>query len=275
MLQLIQRAARRAAEAVGRDSAAIRALRPGYEWMLGVASGGRGIPWQINGVTYRIDPRYRHRLGGNYDAPVASFLRARVRPGDVCVDVGANVGVYVLQFAHWSGETGRVVAFEPNPGARTALRRHVQLNGLADRVTIVAAAVGAQATEATLFASGTDGRSRLGEANRELGGHVTPLRVPIVTLDEHCAAAQLDPHWLFIDIEGFEIAALQGARALISSRGGALGIVVEMHPNVWDSAKTTRADAESLLRELRLRPVALTGQSDPLGEHGLVHLEHA
>ena len=274
MLELVQRAARRAADTIGRDSTIVRNLRPGYEWMLGVASGGRGIPWEINGVTYRIDPTQRHRLGASYDAPVAAFLRDRVRPGAVCVDVGANVGVYVLQFAHWSGETGRVIAFEPNPAARVTLQRHITLNGLAGRVTVVAAAVSDEAGEAVLYASGADGRSRLAEPNIELARGVTPIGVPVVTLDEHCMMTRIRPDWLFIDIEGFEIAALRGARALIRALGSALGIVVEMHPSVWASARTSRAQAESLLRELQLRPVALTGQTDPLAEHGLVWLAH-
>lgn len=274
MLEFIQQAARRTAQAVGRESAIIRALRPGYERMLGIASAGRGIPWEINGVTYRIDPRHRHRLGADYDPSVANFLRDRVRRGAVCIDVGANVGVYVLQFAHWAGDIGRVIAFEPNPVARRVLETHVALNHLRSRVTVVGAAIGAGSGEAVLFASGADGRSRLAEPNRELGEAVKPVVVPIMTLDEYCAAGQLAPDWLLIDIEGFEIAALEGASGVVKARGRDLGIVIEMHPNVWASARTTRERAETVLRELRLRPVALTGQADPLADHGLVYLEH-
>jgi hypothetical protein len=47
-----------------------------------------------------------------------------------------------------------------------------------------------------------------------------------------------------------------------------------MHARVWPSAGASRAHAESVLRELGLRPVPLTGQSDPLADYGLVHLEH-
>ena len=86
--------------------------------------------------------------------------------------------------------------------------------------------MGAGAGEAVLFASGADGRSRLGEPNRELDGEVTPIVVRIVTLDEHCRTARIQPDWLLIDIEGFEIAALEGASATIRSRGRDLGIVV-------------------------------------------------
>ncbi len=252
----------------------IRAMRPLYESLLDWTSGGRGTPWKINGVTYRIDPRFRHRLGQHYDAPVAAFIRERLRPGSLCLDVGANVGVYVLQFAHWTGERGRVIAFEPNPGARRILQKHIELNNLAARTEVVGAAVGRETGEAILFATGEDGMSRLGAPNELIAAQVEELTVPVLMLDEFCRERALEPDWLFIDIEGFEIAALEGARQLIRRMGPRLNIVVEMHPNVWESAATTRAGAESLLAQLNLRAVPLMGQRDPLDEHGLVYLEH-
>jgi FkbM family methyltransferase len=249
-------------------------MRPAYESLLEWSGRGRGTAWAINGVTYRVDARHRHRLGQNYDAPVAAFLRERVQAGALCLDVGANVGVYVLQFAHWSSPNGKVIAFEPNPSACTILQKHVRINELTERVRIVPAAVGAAGGEAILYAAEANGMSRLGEPNKELDGQVCEIVVPVVTLDEYCASERLAPDWLFIDIEGFEIAALAGARGLIESRRGELGIVVEMHPNVWDSANTTRDGAEALLAELKLRAVPLMGQADALGEHGIVHLAY-
>jgi hypothetical protein len=138
----------------------------------------------------------------------------------------------------------------------------------------VPSAVGETSGEDILYAVGADGMSRLGEPNKALSESVREIAVPIVTLDEYCKANDLKPDWLFIDIEGFEIAALAGARELIQSCQGDLGIVVEMHPNVWNSANTTRARAECLLAELQLHPVPLSGQKDPLSEHGIVHLTY-
>jgi FkbM family methyltransferase len=270
----LQETARRTAGLLGRESWLVRRLRPHYESLLEWSGNGRGIAWDINGITYRIDPHHRHRLAQNYDAPVAAFLRQHVKPGSVCFDVGANVGVYVLQFAHWSGPTGQVVAFEPNPSARLVLEKHVAMNGLVGQVRIVPAAVGETNGEQVLYAADAEGMSRLGAPNEALGGKVTEITVSVVTLDQYCSAERLQPDWLFIDIEGFEIAALSGATELIQSRRGELGIIVEMHPNVWSSANTTRARAESLLSDLGLRAVPLAGQTDPLGDYGIVHLEY-
>ncbi|MFL6285990.1 MAG: FkbM family methyltransferase [Pyrinomonadaceae bacterium] len=274
-MNLIQETARLAAGFVGRESRLVRRMRPAYESFLEWSSGGRGVSWAINGVSYRIDPHHRHRLGKDYDAPVAAFLRERVKPGAVCVDVGANVGVYVLQFAHWSAPSGRVIAFEPNPGALAVLRKHVRFNGLTGRVTVVPAAVSVSAGVATLYAADADGMSRLGEPNSAIAERAREINVATVTLDEYCERERLAPDWLFMDIEGFEIAALEGARNLIESRGAAMGIVVEMHPNAWGSAGTDRAQLERLLKELKLESAPLTGQTYALDEHGLVYLSRS
>ena len=270
----LQSIARSVAGTLGRESWIVRHTRPIYESTLARFSRDRGIPWPINDVVYRIDPHYRHQLGEDYDAPVARFLRERVRPGAVCIDVGANVGVYVLQFAHWIGPTGRVIAFEPNPGARRVLERHVHYNGIADQVSIVPAAVGEKPGEAVLYAAGADGMSRLGAPNKAIAERVAEFRVPVTTLDHFCQVESLIPDWLLIDIEGFEIAAIAGASELIRERRNSLGIVVEMHPDAWESAGSSRAEAESLLASLGLRAVPLAGQRDPLGEHGIVFLSY-
>lgn len=273
-MSLIQRVAYKTAGMLGRDSWFIRRLRPAYEWFLDWTNNGQGILWIINGNAYRIDPHYRHQLGQEYDAPVAAFLRERVKPGAVCLDVGANVGIYVLQFARWAGPTGKIIAFEPNPGALEILRKHIRMNELTGQAEVAPVAVGATNSEAILYAAEADGMSRLGTPNDAIAKRVNEIKVPIVTLDSYCKQQGLLPDWLFIDIEGFEIKALIGARELIQSRKDKLGIVVEMHPNVWASADTTRSLAETTLAELGLRAVPLTGQADPLGDYGIVYLLH-
>ena len=120
-VKLLQAAGRRVADRLGRDSRSATWLRPLYERALYWSTLGRGIAWPINGVEYRIDPRHRHRLGQDYDPPVARFLAGRIRPGATCVDVGANVGAYVLQLAHWSRPEGRVMAISEFPKWRKYL----------------------------------------------------------------------------------------------------------------------------------------------------------
>src|SRR4051794_11098887 len=124
---------RRLGDILSRDSWATRRLRGIREWVLDLAYGRRGLARCVNGVSLRVPPRYRWYFAPTYDAAVARYLEGRVRSGAACLNVGANLGVYALQFAHWSAPDGRVYAFEPNPQTASVLRRLVALNGLTDR----------------------------------------------------------------------------------------------------------------------------------------------
>ena len=268
---LVPAAARFLASRLGHNSHAVRALRPAYERLLAWLSGARGLPWSINGVPCRIDPKLRDRVPREYEVGAARFLATQVRSGDLGLDIGANVGAYVLQLAHWNRPHGRIIAFEPNPAAAELLERHLRFNDLAGRVEVVRSAVGAQPGSAVLHAAGADGRGRLDQPNPELAGHTQPVSVPVTTIDGFCSARGLKPDWILIDIEGFEIAALSGGRQTLTASPRP-GVVVEMHPSVWQLSGTTRAAAEALFQDLGVTPVPLSGQADPLAAHGLVYL---
>jgi FkbM family methyltransferase len=271
MLSSVQRLARAASGAIGRESWLIRQLRPAYEATLQILSGDHGVPWEINGVPFRIDPRYRNQLGKNYEADVAHFLSQRIKPGSICFDVGANVGAYVLQLAHWTGPTGKVIGFEPNPMAVEVLSEHVQFNRFEAIVSIEKSAVGSSSGTTTMYCSAADGMSRPVEQNSLLHS-AERITVPMTTIDDFCARTGMEPDWILIDIEGFELAALRGAARTIERRQGNLGLVVEIHPALWASAGAARSDVERVLSETGLRAIPLNGQHDPLGEYGLVHL---
>lgn len=279
-MSVIRRGAQSLVGGLGRDSRLVTAIRPAYEWWLRWSSNGRGIRQTVNGrERFRIDPRYRIHFPEVYEPAVCAHLRERVRRGAVCLNLGAHVGVYALCLAEWSGPTGRVYAFEPNPRTRAVLENHVALNERQGWIEVVPLAVGDFSGDATLFTAESvqfSPLSRLGAPNPDVPG-ATPVRIGIrvTTLDAFCHVRGLQPDWIVMDVEGYEVAALRGAAELVRRGRDHLGIVAEMHPNLWEPAGESRAAMERLLADLGLRPVALTGQQDALGEHGMVRLEYA
>jgi FkbM family methyltransferase len=269
-LTLVQQAARRAGDTLGRESLAVRLLSPAYGRALRALAGDAGVPWSINGEPFLIDARFRSQLGRDYEAAVAAYLRRRVRPGDVCLDVGANVGAYALQLARWTNPGGAVVAFEPNSAAAAVLRRHIRMNSLDRTVTVVASAVGSTPGEAVLHAMDAHGMSRLGSENPLLRARTVPVPVQVTTLDAYCETQGARPAWLVIDVEGAEKNVLEGARKIIACRS-LRGIVVELHPDSWTAGGAD--EMRALLAELRLRAVPLTNQQDIFATHGAVALE--
>jgi FkbM family methyltransferase len=247
-----------------------RSARAGRELALRVATRGRGVPLTLNGLPVRVAAEARHRFSADYDRPVAAFLRHRILPGSEVWNVGANVGVYALQLGAWLGPQARVVAFEPNPDAARVLMENVRLNRLHDRVEIIRCAIGETSGEANLYTCGVDGMSRIGRPNPLLAA-TKAVSVAVTTLDEVAERRQKRPSWVIMDIEGWEIAALKSARRLLRHSR----FVIELHPSAWPWSGHSRTDLEELLQELELEVVRLTGQADPLGEHGHVFVDGA
>ena len=251
-----------------------RALTPLYARALYLASGDRGVAWVVNGETYQVDPRYRYMLPAIVEPDVADLLRRSVHPGSTVLNVGANTGLYVLQLARILGGIGRIVAFEPNPATADILRRHIRMNGLESLVVVEELAAGASPGSARLFdTTAGSGQSRLGAPHPVFIGRGKPgaVDVRVVTIDDYCREHGLDPDWLVVDVEGYEMDVLRGAAETFRRRPS-LAAVVEIHPNIWRSIEEGRARLISVLQDLGLEARALTGQRDPLGEYGQVLL---
>lgn len=204
-----------------------RWLKPIFNRWLAPAEGGlRSV--LPHGEEILISPPFRH-ITWNRDEYEA--FRAAVRPGDVVLEAGSNVGAYTLLFAKWVGPTGRVFAFEPDPAAYAGLQAHVALNGLADRVTAVPSAI-ADGRESRLpFEAGlSSGVSRIVRRDTA-AARVT--QVVATSIDRFCAEHGIVPRVMKIDVEGAELGALRGARQTIASAGAELQLFVEMHPHLW------------------------------------------
>jgi SAM-dependent methyltransferase len=84
-----------------------------------------GIVWQLDlreGIDFAI------YLVGGFELRTLRAYRDHVRPGDVVLDIGANVGAHTLPLARLTGRGGRVIAFEPSDFACAKLRRNIELN---------------------------------------------------------------------------------------------------------------------------------------------------
>ena len=146
---------------------------------------------------------------GNFESAEIAFVSRFLRPGMTVLDIGAHHGMYSLLASRCVGPAGRVVAFEPSPRERNALRRHLKLNR-ARNVDVEGLAVGDSATEAELFVAElrNDGCNSL----RPPGVPAERIPVRVVRLDDWLPQHKLPSVDLVkLDVEGGELAALQGA----------------------------------------------------------------
>jgi len=145
-------------------------------------------------------------LLGSYEREQTQRFQQWIRPGDVVLDVGAANGYYTLLAAQLVGETGQVIAFEPDPKNAAFLRQHIQRNGWKN-VTVLQAAVGDREGVVN-FACGTG--TGTGRITSEGDRQVALVRLDDVTRD--CASP---PTHVKIDVEGAEMQVLAGAERLL------------------------------------------------------------
>jgi FkbM family methyltransferase len=172
----------------------------------------------------RVTSRMEHQraVGVLTKEPDTIAWLDRLGPGDLFVDIGANIGVYSLYAA--IVRKARVVAFEPEAQNFAALVRNVALNGLSERVSAWPYAIAAEAGPIRLNLSAiTSGGSQhaAGEAINELGQVFKPAFIQgavAIELDRALAlvADGQCPRFLKIDIDGAEEHVARGMAEVLS-----------------------------------------------------------
>ena len=144
------------------------------------------------------------------------FLLEFLQPGDVFVDVGANVGVYTLLAS--AVPRVSIWAFEPSSSAFERLEENIRLNALESRVVTRRAAVGTRAG----MVSVTTGRDTV---NRIVvpGEEVDREEVDMVSLDDVLGPeVRASVRLVKADVEGAEEQVLRGAAGLLRESGPVL-----------------------------------------------------
>ena len=169
---------------------------------------------------------------GRYEPHFAELFSLLVRPGDRCIDVGANVGVHTVRLAKLAGRDGEVIAIEPEPEVMQRAQRNVALNGLAN-VRIVNAAASDRPGEMCLYRPypWDTNRARASLLHHPYLTGVTTT-VPVVTVDDVCAGGRVA--LIKVDVEGYEAAVILGAAKTITR--DAPSVIFEYAPELLDDA---------------------------------------
>jgi FkbM family methyltransferase len=186
-----------------------------------------------------------------------AFLLHLLRPEDLFVDVGANIGSYTILAAAVC--SAQVIAAEPDPVTMASLQANVEANQAAGRVELIEAALGAQAGTIQ-FTSGLDTVNHVATAGE---GHTRD--VSLRTLDEVVGGRH--PLLIKMDVEGYEAQVLAGAGEVLKDPA-LLAIITE-----GDGPEVRQRLADHGFQEFSYEP--FTRQLKPSDAHGSVGPQNA
>ena len=182
------------------------------------------------GFAENVDGRFlileNDKLGGHlkrgdrWEPHFTKLVQELVRPGTVAVDAGANMGCNTVVLARTIGAEGRVYAFEPQRITFQQLCANCLLNGLPN-VYPIPAALGDRERDDLTMAPLDYYKDWVNIANNRIGAGGEPIHV--VTLDSFA----LDVSFLKVDVQGYEIKVLEGARETIARSRPLLFVEVE------------------------------------------------
>ena len=150
---------------------------------------------------------------GKREPFATEILMKDTLPGEVVLEIGANIGYYTILQSKKIGPRGKIYAIEPEKDNFEYLKKNVKLNSL-DNVTLFKQAIGDKNGELKIYAYAE------GNLNSPFkwGDHYN--RTEIVkeqTIDKFLEGKQ-DPNWIRMDVEGYEYNILIGAKKTLMNK---------------------------------------------------------
>jgi len=208
---------------------------------LAKAFGGGGVqPRRIGAITLPLDLSiefHRYVYYGIYEDDFVAHLRRSLRPGDVFIDPGTNIGYISAIAASLVGPSGKVISLEPSSTCYDRLSAYL----IAPNIELLKAAIHSQSGSARFFDTPRvleRGFACLAEVDTP--GDGTGYDVKTWSVDDLCADRGIEAvRYLKLDVEGAELMALQGATRLL----GAAAIDYILVETEFDQPVTAEIDA--------------------------------
>jgi FkbM family methyltransferase len=199
---------------------------------------------------------------GYCEANLTSFLLKHIKPGDVCLDVGAHVGYYVLLLSKLFEGTCTIHIFEPTPRTFALLKENA---AELTNVTINNLALADTASTIT-FSDYGPGYGAFNTAHPEgaSGLSIKPTQtiVPCLTLDAYVEKQRIHPTFIKLDAEGFEHKILRGAASLLN--GPSPRPLISLEIAGGDKWNDSHSESLKILEEAHYVPFDISSEGELL-----------
>jgi FkbM family methyltransferase len=202
------------------------------------------------GLRFDAGSHTQRFASGQYERPVQDALASLVRPGDVCCDIGANLGFFSILLSRFSGPTGSIYAFEPVPDNASLIEGNARLNRM-ENIKVSTLALSCADGKGELLLARHVGGAVLKSvgAPPDLAGSITVETASLDALVEHGRVEP--PDVVKIDVEGAEMEVLRGMEQVL--RKWAPALIVELDDSTVTACERKVFTCRSFLHELGYR----------------------
>jgi FkbM family methyltransferase len=197
------------------------------------------------------------------------ILKKYLRPGDVVLDIGANIGYYVLIEAKIIGPQGRIYAIEPSPSNVEILKKNINLNGIEEIVEINQMGISNKASVGKFYISHM---SNLGSffPTRYYGDSILEEKSPTIDVKTvsilDFVSDKKEIAMIRMDIEGYEVEAFEGMIPLLKEGSFAPRILFETHRPKYDDKNHSMRDVLKVMFKYGYYPKIIVSDNHPKGE---------
>ncbi len=193
---------------------------------------------KIHGFTMKLIPDDKGiskelQVFKTHEPLVTNLLNKTLKPGMTCIDIGGNIGYYVLQECSIIGKNGRVIAFEPSPRNFNFLNENLKINNISN-VESFNFAIGDMSGQKKFLLTEASNSSHIVDDSFE---DYDTISVKMMTLDEFLIENNVEKiDFLRMDIEGSEVEAYAGMKQTIKKFKPS--ILMEVHNSYLGTKKT-------------------------------------
>jgi len=185
----------------------------------------------ISNVLYSVGERERVFMG---------ILKRAIKDGDVCIDLGANIGYTTLYMLDAVGDNGYVYAIEPDLHNLDLLKENIKINNYSNRVTVDRCAISNKNTVSDFWIASKPNLNSVTKTKHS----IRKEQIKFVTLGEYLKGKKY-PNFIKMDVEGHEVKIFEGALDYFTKNDGPTKILVEVHPHFYDEDN----NFEAILKE--------------------------
>lgn len=194
----------------------------------------------------------------------------KFEPGDVVLDIGANIGWYSMLLGQQVPEGVDIFAFEPDPLNFELLQHNLALNQMT-RVTAIKKALAEEEGIKHLYRHASSNLGRHSLLQLQDGESIEVNTTSLDCFWDMQGLGSRMPRFIKIDIEGYELLALRGARKILER---CPALLCEFSPDYMRRGGIDPADLVTLLTGHGFRPYVVTSSGlQPVDPDTLINVE--